>query len=141
MEITMHQLNNDINQTFSKVSFIAPWFLRVTLGLSFFFFGYGKFPLPSELLISFGFSNLIATLVPLVEVIGGLGIIFSGFLNGLWGQLLTRFFGLTLSVLMILILANAHSDWLITADLFKNIQIYLLSVSMYFALNPTHKLY
>ena len=132
----MNRLNEHINETFEKVSFIGPWFLRIILGVSFFLYGYGKFPLPSEMLVGFGFPNSIATLVPLVEVIGGIGIILTGFISGLWGQLLTRVFALVLSVFMIFALVLAHSDWLITADLFKNIQIYLLGVSLYFVFKP-----
>ena len=132
----MNRLNEYINEAFEKVSFIGPWFLRIILGVSFFLYGYGKFPLPSEMLIGFGFPNSIATLVPLVEVIGGIGIILSGFISGLWGQLLTRVFALVLTVFMVFAIVLAHSDWLITADLFKNIQIYLLGVSLYFVFKP-----
>ena len=132
----MNRLNENINETFDKVSFVGPWFLRIILGVSFFLYGYGKFPLPSEMLIGFGFPNSIATLVPLVEVIGGIGIILSGFISGLWGQLLTRVFALVLTVFMVFAIVLAHSDWLITADLFKNIQIYLLGVSLYFVFKP-----
>lgn len=132
----MNRLNEHINETFEKVSFIGPWFLRIILGVSFFLYGYGKFPLPSEMLVGFGFPNSIATLVPLVEVIGGIGIILTGFISGLWGQLLTRVFGLVLTVFMVFAIVLAHSDWLITADLFKNIQIYLLGVSLYFVFKP-----
>ena len=102
----------------------------------FFLYGFGKFPLPSELLLSFGFSQFVAVLVPLVEVIGGIGIILTGFISGLWGQLLTRALGLVLSVLMIFALVLAHSDWLINAELFKNIQVYLLVVSLHFVFKP-----
>ena len=132
----MNRLNEYINETFEKVSFIGPWLLRIILGVSFFLYGYCKFPLPSEMLIGFGFPNSIATLVPLVEVIGGIGIILSGFISGLWGQLLTRVFALVLTVFMVFAIVIAHSDWLITADLFKNIQIYLLGVSLYFVFKP-----
>ena len=88
------------------------------------------------MLVGFGFPNSIATLVPLVEVIGGIGIILTGFISGLWGQLLTRVFALVLTVFMVFAIVLAHSDWLITADLFKNIQIYLLGVSLYFVFKP-----
>ena len=132
----MNRLNEYINGTFDKVSFVGPWFLRIILGVSFFLYGYGKFPLPSEMLVGFGFPNSIATLVPLIEVIGGIGIILTGFISGLWGQLLTRVFALVLTVFMVFAIVLAHSDWLITADLFKNIQIYLLGVSLYFVFKP-----
>ena len=133
----MNGLNQNINTALSRFSFVGPWFLRIILGISFFLYGYGKFPLPSERLVTFGFPDFIATIVPLVEVIGGIGIILSGLLSGIWSQLLTRLFALVLSVLMVFALILAHSDWLITADLFKNIQVYLLGVSLYFFFKPT----
>ena len=127
---------NKLNKYIDQVSFVGPWLLRITLGISFFLYGYGKFQLPSELLLSFGFSQFVAVLVPVVEVVGGIGIILTGFISGLWGQLLTRVLGLVLSVLMVFALVLAHSDWLINAELFKNIQVYLLVVSLYFVFNP-----
>lgn len=132
----MNALNEYLNNAFARVSFVGPWFLRIILGVSFFLYGYGKFPLPSEMLVGFGFPNFIAILAPLVEVIGGIGIILSGFLSGVCGQLLTRLFALVLSFFMVFALILAHSDWLITADLFKNIQVYLLGVSVYFFFKP-----
>ena len=93
--------------------------LRITLGVSFFLYGFGKFPLPSELLLSFGFSQFVAVLVPLVEVIGGIGIILTGFISGLWGQLLTRALGLVLCV-NDFCSSTCAFDWLINAELFKN---------------------
>ena len=132
----MNKFNEYINENFDKVSFIGPLFLRVILGVSFFLFGYGKYPLPSEMLVGFGFSEFIAILVPLVEVICGIGIILAGFIGGLLGQFLTRVFALVLTFFMVFAIVLAHSDWLITADLFKNIQIFLLGVSLYFVFKP-----
>ena len=132
----MNKFNECINENFDKVSFIGPLFLIVILGVSFFLFGYGKFPLPSEMLVGFGFSELIAILVPLIEVIGGIGIILAGFIGGLLGQFLTRVFALVLTFFMVFAIVLAHSDWLINADLFKNIQIFLLGVSLYFVFKP-----
>jgi len=132
----MNKFNEYIDENFDKVSFIGPLFLRVILGVSFFLFGYGKFPLPSEMLVGFGFPEFIAILVPLIEVIGGIGIILAGFIGGLLGQFLTRVFALVLTFFMVFAIVLAHSDWLITADLFKNIQIFLLGVSLYFVFKP-----
>ena len=134
----MNTFNEYINENFDKVSFIGPLFLRVILGVSFFLFGYGKFPLPSEMLVGFGFPEFIAILVPLTEVIGGVGIILAGFIGGLLGQFLTRVFALVLTFFMVFAIVLAHSDWLITADLFKNIQIFLLGVSLYFVVKPNN---
>lgn len=127
---------NKLNKYIDNVSFVGPWFLRIILGVSFFLYGYGKFPLPSEMLVGFGFPNSIAIFVPLVEVIGGIGIVLTGFVGGFWGQLLTRIVALILTVFMVFALVLAHSNWFITADLFKNIQIFLLGVSLYFVFKP-----
>ena len=132
----MEKIIKNVNETFDRFSNVGPWFLRITLGISFLSYGYAKFPLPSEMLISFGFTKLIAVFVPLVEVIGGLGIILTGFMKGLWGKLLTRIFAFTLTVLMMFALVLAHSDWLISIELFQNIQIFLFGVSLYFVFKP-----
>jgi len=55
---------NKLNEYIDNVSFVGPWFLRIILGVSFFLYGYGKFPLPSEMLVGFGFPNSIAVFVP-----------------------------------------------------------------------------
>ena len=49
---------NKLNEYIDNVSFVGPWFLRIILGVSFFLYGYGKFPLPSEMLVGFGFPNI-----------------------------------------------------------------------------------
>ena len=82
-----------------------------------------------------GFKENLAIFIPLVEVIGSVGIILSGFIIGIWGILLTRLFSFILAVFMIFALVIAHQDWLISVELFKNIQIYLLGVSLFFLLN------
>ena len=132
----MNKFIGCINESLDKVSCIGPLFLRVILGVSFFLFGYGKFPLPSESLVGLGYPDFIAILVPLVEVIGGIGIILVGFIGGSLGQFLTRVSALVLTFLMVIAIVLSHSAWLITADLFKNIQIYLLGVSLYFVFKP-----
>ena len=72
-KIKWKKIIKNVNETFDRFSNVGPWFLRITLGISFLSFGYAKFPLPSEMLVSFGFTKLIAVFVPLVEVIGGIG--------------------------------------------------------------------
>ena len=63
----MEKIIKNVNETFDRFSNVGPWFLRITLGISFLSYGYAKFPLPSEMLISFGFTKLIAVFVPLVD--------------------------------------------------------------------------
>ena len=131
----MKKINNYLNAYINRVSFLGPWILRILLGISFFLYGFDKFPLPSEKLMGFGFKENLAILIPIIEVIGGFGIILSGFIFGIWGILLTRLFGFILAVFMIFALVLAHQDWLISVELFKNIQIYMLGVSLFFLLN------
>ena len=135
----MKKINDYLDKYILRVSFLGPWILRIMLGVSFCIFGLGKFPLPSEKLISFGFNEPLAILIPLIEVIAGIGIIVSGFIFGVWGILLTRFFGLVLSVFMVFALFLAHQEWLISAELFKNIQIYLFGVSLFFLLHNNNR--
>ncbi len=60
----MEYLDKKANQIFSKFRVITPWLLRLGLGISFFFHGYGKFPLPPQKLIDyFGFSEALASFV------------------------------------------------------------------------------
>ena len=66
-----------------------------------------------------------------MEVIGGIGIILTGFMKGLWGKLLTRIFAFILTVLMMFALVLAHSDWLISVELFQNIQIFCIRSHLY----------
>ena len=49
---------------FSKLNFIAPWFLRLGLGVAFIIHGYFKFPLPPAGLIEyFGLSPILSSVV------------------------------------------------------------------------------
>ena len=128
----MKKIYNYLDAFINRVSFLGPWILRILLGISFFIYGFDKFPLPSEKLMGFGFKENLAIFIPLVEVIGGIGIIMSGFIFGIWGVLLTRLFSFILAIFMIFALVLAHQDWLISVELFKNIQIYLLGVSLFF---------
>ena len=60
----MKSLDIKINEFFDKFIYLTPWFLRFGLGISFFFHGYGKFPLPPQKLIDyFGFSEALASFV------------------------------------------------------------------------------
>ena len=43
----MKKLNNLLDKIASPFELIAPWLLRLTLGVSFILHGIGKFPIPS----------------------------------------------------------------------------------------------
>jgi uncharacterized membrane protein YphA (DoxX/SURF4 family) len=131
----MEHLNNKINQIFYNSTFITPWLLRLSLGISFIFHGYGKFPLPPQKLIDyFGFSETLASFVAISELTAGIFLILGGFIKSHLGELTTRFGALLIVIIMTVALGLAHRDWLITPKLFMSEQIFLLIIGLYFLL-------
>ena len=136
----MSKLNNTLDSMAKPFSGIAPWLLRLSLGISFFLHGYGKFPLPPQKMVVWFESKgiiwpeLITSLVALGEVIAGIGIILGGLLFNQLGNLITRLSGGAVVVIMIGAFAIAHPDWFITKDLFMSEQIFLFILGLYFAI-------
>ena len=129
----MYKIDNYLERFFSKYKFISCWVLRILLGISFFIHGYQKFPLPSKNLIEwFNFSPFLATTIPIIEILAGLFIIFSGFLNNSLGNILTRLTALIIAIFMVFAFSIAHIDWFINTKLFTSEQIFLLGTSIYF---------
>lgn len=125
----------------SSLSNISLWLVRITLGISFFFHGYGKLPLPAEKfsswLESIGmiYPEIVASLVSIGEMGAGVGIILGGFLSGSFGNIITRISALGIFIIMIGAFYLAHSDWLINEKLFKSEQIYIFVLSIFFLFN------
>ena len=119
---------------------IAPWLLRLGLGVSFILHGIGKFPLPPEKMVTwfesmgYMYPELVTSMVALGEVGAGIGIILGGFINNNVGNLITRLSGGAVGVIMIGAIVIAHSDWLITKKLFMSEQIFLFLLGVYFAI-------
>jgi uncharacterized membrane protein YphA (DoxX/SURF4 family) len=136
----MSKLNNALDSMAKPFSGISPWLLRLSLGISFFLHGYGKFPLPPQKMVVWFESKgiiwpeLITSLVALGEVIAGIGIILGGLLFNQLGNLITRLSGGAVVVIMIGAFAIAHPDWFITKDLFMSEQIFLFILGLYFAI-------
>jgi uncharacterized membrane protein YphA (DoxX/SURF4 family) len=136
----MSKLNNALDSMAKPFTGIAPWLLRLSLGISFFLHGYGKFPLPPQKMVVWFESKgiiwpeLITSLVALGEVIAGIGIILGGLLFNQLGNLITRLSGGAVVVIMIGAFAIAHPDWFITKDLFMSEQIFLFILGLYFAI-------
>ncbi len=129
----MECLNRKIDQLFNNFIFITPWLLRIGLGVSFIFHGYGKFPLPPQKLIDyFGFSETLASFVAISELVAGILLIIGGFIRNHLGSLITRFGALLIVIIMLFALGLAHQDWLITPKLFMSEQIFLLLIGLYF---------
>lgn len=129
----MKFLDRKIDQFLSSYNFITPWLLRLGLGISFFFHGYGKFPLPPQKLIDyFGFSESLASFVALSELSAGVILILGGIFKSHYGNLLTRMGAFIIVIVMIFALTLAHSNWFITPKLFMSEQIFLLLIGLYF---------
>jgi len=131
----MKNLDNKINNILGGLDFLAPWLIRLGLGIAFIIHGYNKFPLPPQGLINyFGFSPALATFVALSEVFAGIIIIVGGLLNNSLGNLITRLGGLMVVVVMIFAFSIAHQEWFITVKLFTSEQRFLCLIGFYFLL-------
>ena len=131
----MKNLDNKINNILEGLDFLAPWLIRLGLGIAFIIHGYNKFPLPPQGLINyFGFSPALATFVALSEVFAGIIIIVGGLHNNSLGNLITRLGGLMVVVVMIFAFSIAHQEWFITVKLFTSEQIFLFLIGFYFLL-------
>ena len=129
----MKNLDSKINNILGGLDFLAPWLIRLGLGIAFIIHGYNKFPLPPQGLIEyFGFSPTLSSFVALSELSAGLIIIIGGFIKNPYGNILTRFAGFMIVIMMINIFAIAHKDWFITTKLFTSEQIFLLIGGIYF---------
>ena len=122
-----------INSFFDNFEALATLFLRFGIGIAFVIHGYGKFPLPPEGLVDYyDLHPLIASLVAISELSSGIILIISGFMKNPIGNILTRFVGLNIVILMVCIFAVAHQDWFITKRLFTSSQIFLLIGGLFF---------
>ena len=135
----MKNLDNKINNSLGGIDFLAPWLIRLGLGIAFILHGYNKFPLPPQGLINyFGFSPALATFVALSEVFAGLIIIAGGLFAirqnsyDSLGNLITRLGGLMVVVIMVFAFSIAHQEWFITVKLFTSEQIFLFLIGLFF---------
>ena len=121
------------NNFFLNFEAIASLFFRLTVGIAFILYGTGKLPLPPEgLIMNYGLSPFIASLVAISEISSGIILIIANFLKNSIGHTLTRLAGLNIVILMFSILLVAHKDWFVTKQLFMGVQIFLLVGGFYF---------
>ena len=129
----MKSIDNILNAIMSNFYHLAPWFLRLGLGVSFIFHGLSKFPLPPQKLIDyFGFSAELASFVAISELGAGILLILGGFLKGHVGNFVTRFAAIIIVIVMTFAFTLAHSDWFVTPKLFMSEQIFLIIIGLYF---------
>ena len=141
----MMPINSFLNRLFSPLYNYAHFLLRITLGISFFLHGYGKFKIIDGFTSFLGsqgilYPKLITYLVAWGEMLAGITIIIGGLLIKslpVISNLLTRLSGAGVIVIMISALIIAHSDWNIFIGergkiLFASEQLFLLTIGLYF---------
>ena len=134
----MYYIDSIFNKIFDKFNFLDVWVLRIFLGIAFCIHGYQAFPLPAKGLMEwFNLSPFLATFVPIAAVVGGLGIIISGFIKNPMGNLLTRASSVIIVVYMSFAFYIAHLNLVIyfynchlLKQFQKNIKLKFLSVSI-----------
>ena len=141
----MIPINAFLNKLFSPLYNSAHFLLRITLGISFFLHGYGKFKIIDGFTSFLGsqgilYPKLMTYLVAWGEILAGITIIIGGLLiNSLpiLANLLTRISAFSIIIIMLCALIIAHSDWSIFIGergkvLFASEQLFLLTLGLYF---------
>lgn len=141
----MMPINSFLNRLFSPLYNYAHFLLRITLGISFFLHGYGKFKIIDGFTSFLGsqgilYPKLMTYLVAWGEMLAGITIIIGGLLiNSLpiLANLLTRISAFSIIIIMLCALIIAHSDWSIFIGergkvLFASEQLFLLTLGLYF---------
>ena len=141
----MMPINSFLNRLFSPLYNYAHFLLRITLGVSFFLHGYGKFKIIDGFTSFLGsqgilYPKLMTYLVAWGEILAGITIIIGGLLiNSLpiLANLLTRISAFSIIIIMLCALIIAHSDWSIFIGdrgkvLFASEQLFLLTLGLYF---------
>lgn len=124
-----------VNDFLKNFEALASLFFRLGISIAFIIHGWNKFPLPPQGLIEyFDLSPFLASFVALSEVSVGIILIIGGFIKNPYGNIITRFAGLTIIIIMVNIFVIAHQDWFITKKLFTSEQIFLLIGGIYFLL-------
>jgi len=141
----MMPINSFLNRLFSPLYNYAHFLLRITLGISFFLHGYGKFKIIDGFTSFLGsqgilYPKLMTYLVAWGEMLAGIAIIIGGLLIKslpVLSNFLTRLSGAGVLVIMVCALIIAHSDWSIFIGergkvLFASEQLFLLTIGLYF---------
>ena len=144
----MKKINARLDSISSPFVNIAPWFFRIALGIAFFLHGYKKLPAPFMMAeqhrmvtwfesIFIPMPEVFVSIVILVEILGGVGIILGG-LIGLFasqaGHFITRISAFVLVILMFNVFYIGHPDWFVwpPMKLLTSEQMFLFVLSIYF---------
>ena len=144
----MKNINARLDSFTNPFYIVAPWFFRIALGIAFFLHGYKKLPAPFMMEeqhrmvtwfedIFIPLPELFVSIVILVEIIAGVGVILGG-LIGLFasqlGHFITRLSAFFLVILMFGVFYIGHPDWFVwpPMKLLTSEQIFLFVLSIYF---------
>ena len=144
----MKKINARLDSVMSPLNSIAPWFFRIALGVAMFLHGYKKLPAPYMMdeqhrmvtwfeSIFIPIPEVFVSIVILVEILGGVGIILGG-LIGLFtaqaGHFITRISAFFLVILMFNVFYIGHPDWFVwpPMKLLTSEQMFLSVLSVYF---------
>ncbi len=144
----MKKINARLDSISSPFVNIAPWFFRIALGIAFFLHGYKKLPAPFMMeeqhrmvtwfeSIFIPMPEVFVSIVILVEILGGVGIILGG-LIGLFasqaGHFITRISAFFLVILMFNVFYIGHPDWFVwpPMKLLTSEQMFLFVLSVFF---------
>jgi uncharacterized membrane protein YphA (DoxX/SURF4 family) len=144
----MKNINARLDSFTNPFYIVAPWFFRIALGIAFFLHGYKKLPAPFVMEeqhrmvtwfedIFIPLPELFVSIVILVEIIAGVGVILGG-LIGLFasqlGHFITRLSAFSLVILMFGVFYIGHPDWFVwpPMKLLTSEQIFLFVLSIYF---------
>ena len=144
----MKKINARLDSITSPFNNIAPWFFRIALGIAMFLHGYKKLPAPYMMdeqhrMVTW-FENIFmpmpevfVTIVILVEILGGIGIILGG-LIGLFASQLGHLYYKNICFFLVILMFNVfyigHPDWFVwpPMKLFTSEQMFLFVLSIYF---------
>ena len=144
----MKNINARLDSFTNPFYIVAPWFFRIALGIAFFLHGYKKLPAPFMMEeqhrmvtwfedIFIPLPELFVSIVILVEIIAGVGVILGG-LIGLFasqlGHFITRLSAFFLVILMFGVFYIGHPDWFVwpPMKLLTSEQLFLFVLSIYF---------
>ena len=144
----MKKINTRLDAITNPLNIIAPWLLRIALGVAFFLHGYKKLPAPYMMeeqhrmvtwfeSIFIPAPELFVSIVIFIEIFGGIGIILGG-LIGIFakqiGHSITRLTAFFLILLMINVFYIGHPDWFVwpPIKLLTSEQLFLFVLSLYF---------
>jgi uncharacterized membrane protein YphA (DoxX/SURF4 family) len=144
----MKKINARLDSISSPFYNIARWVLRIARGIALFVHGYKKLPAPFMMeeqhrmvtwfeSIFIPMPEVFVSIVILVEIFGGVGIILGG-LIGLFasqaGHFITRISAFILVILMFNVFYIGHPDWFVwpPMKLLTSEQMFLFVLSIYF---------